>query len=110
MAQKLYVGNLSYNVSEDAIRDLFAQFGEVLSVKLITDRDTGRPKGFGFIEMENAEEAISALNDKEVEGRPIKVNVARERPPRSGGGGGFNRRGGGGGGGGRRNFNSGNRW
>jgi RNA recognition motif-containing protein len=108
MAQKLYVGNLSYNVSEDAIRDLFAQFGEVLSVKLITDRDTGRPKGFGFVEMENAEEAISALNDKEVEGRPIKVNVARERPPRSGGGGGFNRRGGGGGG--RRNFNSGNRW
>jgi RNA recognition motif-containing protein len=108
MAQKLYVGNLSYNVSEDAIRDLFAQFGEVLSVKLITDRDTVRPKGFGFVEMENAEEAISALNDKEVEGRPIKVNVARERPPRSGGGGGFNRRGGGGGG--RRNFNSGNRW
>ena len=114
MAKKLYVGNLSFSVTEDAIRDLFAQYGEVLSINLINDRDTGRFKGFGFIEMENAEEAIAALNDKELEGRPMKVNEARERPPRSGGGGGggnFNRRGGGGGGGrGGYRGGGGNRW
>ena len=87
MASKLYVGNLPFSSPEEAIRTLFSQFGEVLSVNLISDRDTGRPRGFGFVEMENAEAAIAGLNGKEFEGRPLKVNQAQERPPRQGGGG-----------------------
>jgi cold-inducible RNA-binding protein len=105
MAQKLYVGNLSFNATEEGIRTLFSQFGEVTSVALMTDRETGRARGFGFVEMENAEAAVAALNEKEFEGRALKVDIARERPPRSGGGGGFNR--GGGGGGGDGNFRGG---
>ncbi len=96
MAQKLYVGNLSFNASEEGVRQLFSQYGEVTSVSLMTDRETGRPRGFGFVEMENAEAAISALNEKEYEGRTLRVDIARERPPRSDRGG-FNRSGSGGG-------------
>ena len=98
MAQKLYVGNLPFTATEDEIRDLFAQHGEVQSVALITDRDTGRPRGFCFVEMENATAAISALDGKDFGGRNLKVNEARDRGDRDRGGGG---RGGGGGGGGR---------
>jgi len=99
MAKKIFVGNLPFKVTEEEIRSLFEQHGEVLSVALMSDRETGRPRGFGFVEMENAEEAVAALNGTEIEGRALKVDIARERPPRSGGGGGGYRNGGGGGGG-----------
>ncbi len=88
MAQKLYVGNLPFSATEDSLRDLFTEHGEVLSLNLITDRDTGRPRGFGFVEMENADAAIAALDGTEFEGRNLKVNVAKDRPDRGGGGGG----------------------
>ncbi len=91
MAQKLYVGNFPFSVTEDDLRNLFSEHGEVHSVTLITDRDTGRPRGFGFVEMENADAAVQALNGHQLEGRALNVDVARERS--SGGGG----RGGGGG-------------
>ncbi len=100
MAQKLYVGNLPFSATEDSLRKLFSEHGEVHSINLITDRDTGRPRGFGFVEMENAEAAIEALDGTEFDGRNIKVNVAKDRPDRGGGG----RGGGGGGGGGRRSW------
>jgi RNA recognition motif-containing protein len=90
MTKKIYVGNLPFSATEDDIHELFSQYGSVESVKLITDRDTGRPRGFGFVEMsEGASEAIAALNDKEFEGRNLKVNEARPREdrPRGGGGG-----------------------
>ena len=77
---KLYVGNLNYNMDEDALRDVFAPFGEIDSVKLIIDRDTGRSRGFGFVEMPNKNEALSAMNElsqKEVDGRALVVNEAR---------------------------------
>ncbi len=95
---KLYVGNLSFDTTEDSLRALFAQHGTVESAKLISDRDTGRPRGFGFVEMSNADasRAMQALNGKEFEGRALKVNEAQEAGGRSGGGG--NRSGGGGGG------------
>jgi RNA recognition motif-containing protein len=102
MAMKLYVGNLSYSVTSEGLEELFAQFGEVRSAQVIQDRDTGRSKGFGFVEMADdnaAREAINALHDKEHDGRPLTVNEARPREERGGGGGrGY---GGGGGGGGR---------
>jgi len=82
MAVQIYVGNLAYRMREDTLKELFGQFGEVTSVKIITDRMTGRSKGFGFIEMtekEEAEKAIQQLNGSEVEGRNIRVNVARPR-------------------------------
>ena len=85
----LYVGNLSYDVSEDELRDAFAEFGTVSSCKLIIDRETGRTKGFGFVEMDNnseADAAIKALNDTPLKGRPIKVNQARPRADRPSGG------------------------
>ncbi|HEV8017372.1 MAG TPA: RNA-binding protein [Steroidobacteraceae bacterium] len=84
---KLYVGNLSFDTTEESLRALFAQHGAVESAKLISDRDTGRPRGFGFVEMSNADasRAIQALNGKEFEGRALKVNEAREAS-RSGGG------------------------
>jgi cold-inducible RNA-binding protein len=99
---KLYVGNLSYNSGEEELRELFSQYGTVESVAVITDRDTGRSKGFAFVEFNNDQEAqaaISGLNGKEVSGRSLTVSPAR---PKSEGGG---NRGsyGGGGGGGRRN-------
>ncbi|MBN1631401.1 MAG: RNA-binding protein [Thermoleophilia bacterium] len=103
---KLYVGNLSYNTSEAAVRSIFEQHGEVVSVNLISDRATGRPKGFGFVEMatdEAAAAAKSALDGTELDGRTLKIDVAKEpapRAPRSGGyGGGGGGYGGGGGGG-----------
>jgi cold-inducible RNA-binding protein len=91
--KKLYVGNLSFNATEAELRDLFGQYGSVSTVSLVTDRETGQPRGFGFVEMENgAEAAISALDGKEVGGRTIKVNEARPREDRGGGGGGGGRR------------------
>ncbi len=112
---KLYVGNLSYDTSEASIRTAFEVHGEVTSVNLITDRDSGRPKGFGFVEMGSAEEAqkaIAALDGTQMDGRAIKVNEAKPQEPRAprsgggygGGGGGYggNRGGGYGGGGGNR--------
>jgi RNA recognition motif-containing protein len=87
---KLYVGNLAFSTTEQELRDLFGQHGSVESVSLITDRETGQPRGFGFVEMASgAEKAISALDGKEVGGRTLKVNVAK---PREGGGGGGGRR------------------
>jgi cold-inducible RNA-binding protein len=103
MGKKLYVGNLPFSATESAISDLFSQIGGVDSVRLITDRDSGRSKGFGFVEMasdEDAEKAISELNGKEFEGRALTVNEARPQEPRTGGGGGGGFRGGRGGGGG----------
>jgi RNA recognition motif-containing protein len=102
---KIYVGNLPFSATESELRDLFAQHGTVESVALPTDRDTGRPRGFGFVEMPQAEaaKAIEALNGFSMGGRQLRVNEAQDRPrtggrPGGGGGGGF--RGGGGGGGG----------
>lgn len=87
MPKSIYVGNIAFSTSEDDIRNLFAQFGDVNSVKFINDRETGRFRGFGFVEMDDnsAREAIQALNGKEVGGRALKVNEAQEResrPPR----------------------------
>ena len=101
MAKKLYVGNLSYNVDSSELEQMFSPHGQVLSAQIINDRDTGRSKGFGFVEMANdneAEAAITALNGQQHNGRALTVNEARPREERGGGGGGF----GGGGGGGRR--------
>jgi cold-inducible RNA-binding protein len=97
MAKKIYVGNLSFQTSENDLNDLFAQFGEVESVKIITDRDTGRSKGFGFVEMaeDNAEKAISQLNGKELNGRALTVNEAKPMVKRDFGGGGRQKSGGG---------------
>ncbi|HXT22731.1 MAG TPA: RNA-binding protein [Thermoanaerobaculia bacterium] len=90
--KKLYVGNLAFSATEKEIRDLFGQYGAVSSVSLISDRETGQPRGFGFVEMEDgADEAIRALDGKEVGGRTIKVNEARPREDRGGGGGGGGR-------------------
>jgi cold-inducible RNA-binding protein len=98
---KLYVGNLSFNTSEAQLRDLFAAHGDVASASLVMDRETGRPRGFGFVEMPNddqAKAAMTALGGKNVDGRDLTVNEAK---PREGGGGGRGGpRGGGGGGGG----------
>src|SRR5262245_48060139 len=94
MSKKLYVGNLSYSTDETQVRELFAQAGEVTSVSLITDRDTGRPKGFGFVEMstdEQANEAIRRFNGFTVDNRALTVNEARPREERSGGFGGERR-------------------
>ena len=98
MPKKLYVGNLPFTATEEEVRTLFAQHGEVMSVALISDKMTGRPRGFGFVEMEGAEAAATALNGKDMNGRALIVNEARERE--AGGGGGNRRFGGGGNGGG----------
>ena len=107
MGNKLYVGNLSYEIQDRDLQQLFAQYGTVSSAKVVMDRDTGRSKGFGFVEMstdEEAEASISALNGHEVGGRALTVNEARPKEAggerRSGGGGGRGFGGGGGGGGG----------
>jgi len=105
METKLYVGNLSYSATEENLRDLFAQAGTVSSVTLIKDRDTGRSRGFAFVEMSSqveAENAISMFNGYSMDNRQLTVNIARPREERGGGGGGGGfggRRGGGGGGG-----------
>jgi RNA recognition motif-containing protein len=101
VSKKLYVGNLSFNSTEEEIKAAFGQFGEVTSVTIIKDRDTGRSRGFGFVEMENADAAIAQLNGKDFGGRTLTVNEAREREDRKHGGGGGGGRGGFGGGGGR---------
>jgi RNA recognition motif-containing protein len=98
----IYVGNLSYDATEDDLREAFSQHGEVTSVNVIMDRETGRSRGFGFVEMPNADEArraMEALNMKEIAGRAINVNEARPKTDRGhgGGGGGGGHRGGGGG-------------
>jgi cold-inducible RNA-binding protein len=105
MGKKLYVGNLSYSVDSSELEGLFGAHGQVVSAQIINDRDTGRSKGFGFVEMANdaeAEAAIAALNGHEHSGRALTVNEARPREERGGGGGGGGGYGGGGGGGGRR--------
>jgi hypothetical protein len=101
----IYVGNLPFSATEDEIRGLFEKHGAVESVKLINDRETGRPRGFGFVEMSgsDAQAAIAQMNGFDMGGRQLRVNEAQERPargPRPGGGGGGYGRGGGGGGGG----------
>ena len=107
MGKKLYVGNLAYRVSSSDLEQMFSQYGSVESAEVISDRDTGRSKGFGFVEMSSDSEAraaIDALHDQEHDGRRLTVNEARPREPRAGGGGGGGggwRGGGGGGGGGR---------
>lgn len=119
MSMKLYVGNLSFNTSTQELEQIFGEIGTVESTNIIEDRDTGRSRGFGFVEMSSKEEgqnAIEQLNGKEVDGRELTVNEAKPRENRSGGGGGRggyggggggNRRGGGGGGGG---YGGGSRW
>jgi cold-inducible RNA-binding protein len=104
--KNIFVGNLDFNVSEDELRNLFGTYGQVDRVTILTDRDTGRSRGFGFVEMTNAEDgekAIAALNGTQLAGRTLNVNEARPKAERAGGGGGRDR-GGRGGGGGR------NRW
>ena len=96
---KLFVGNLSFNTTENSLQDTFAAHGTVREVALMMDRETGRPRGFGFVTMdtqEEAEAAINALNGQDVDGRALTVNVAKPREERSGGGGGGGRRDGGG--------------
>ena len=108
--KNIFVGNLDFNTSEDELRQLFEVYGQVDRVAIMTDRDTGRSRGFGFVEMSSAEDgekAIAALNGSQVGGRTLNVNEARPKPERTGGGGGGGGRGrerSGGGGGGR------NRW
>jgi cold-inducible RNA-binding protein len=103
VGKKLYVGNLTYQVSDSDLEQLFSQYGTVQSAQVIQDRDTGRSKGFGFVEMDTeaeAQAAIEALHDQEHNGRRLTVNEAKPREPRSGGGGYGGGRGGGYGGGG----------
>ncbi len=110
MSNKLFVGNLSFNTTETQLRDAFSAHGVVAEVNLMMDRETGRPRGFGFVTMNSAAEAQSAiegLNGKSVDGRDLTVNVAKpreERPAGGGGGGGRREYGGGGGGGGRNRY------
>ena len=87
---KLYVGNLPFSATEDTVRALFAAYGNVEKVALINDRETGRPRGFGFVEMSSgdAQNAMQSLNGKDFGGRPLKVNEAQEKPRGGGGGGG----------------------
>ncbi|MBP7845089.1 MAG: RNA-binding protein [Proteobacteria bacterium] len=106
MGKKLFVGNLPFSATEQSLKDAFSQCGTVESSKIITDRDTGRSKGFGFVEMSSdaeATEAISKLNGSEIDGRALSVSEAKPQAPRDGGGRGF----GGGGGGGRGGFGGG---
>ena len=103
MSRKIYVGNLPWSTTSQDLEAMFAPHGAVRSAEVISDRETGRSRGFGFVEMETDEglqAAISALNGQEINGRPLTVNEARERTPRPGGGGGGGRGYGGGGGGG----------
>lgn len=89
--KNLFVGNLPFSSTEEALRNLFAQFGEVEQVKIMTDRETGKPRGFAFVEMvhdEDAQKAVGALQGKEFEGRVLTVNEARPKPDRGGGPGG----------------------
>ena len=97
MATNIYVGNLPWTTTNDELADMFAPFGQVTKAQIITDRDTGRSRGFGFVEMateQEAQAAIDAMNTSDLNGRPLTVNIAK---PREGGGGGGGRSGGGGG-------------
>ena len=111
--KNIFVGNLSFGTTEDVVRSMFEAYGAVDRVSIVTDRDTGQPRGFGFVEMSNNTEgdrAISELNGREVDGRALNINEARPKEDRGGGGGGGGyrgRSGGGGGGGGQRQNN---RW
>jgi RNA recognition motif-containing protein len=108
VAKKLYVGNLTYDTTEDNLVELFSEYGEVLSAQIIIDRETNRSKGFGFVEMaDGADEAANALNGQDFRGRNLTVNEARPREDRRGGGGGGGRGGYGGGGGGRGSYGGG---
>jgi len=100
MSKRLYVGNLSWDTTDENLNQAFSQAGTVTSASIITDRDTGRARGFGFVEMsteEEAQAAISTIDGLELDGRNIRVSEARERTPRAGGGGGGHGGGGGGG-------------
>jgi len=113
METKLFVGNLSWDVSENALQEAFSQHGPVSEVKVVMDRDTGKPRGFAFVTMgtkEAAEAAIKAMNGYELQGRALTVNEARAREERPGGGGGGGRGGRGGGGGGRGGGGGGRRY
>ena len=102
MNNKLFVGNLSFNTTETQLREAFSAFGVVAEINLMMDRETGRPRGFGFITMSSeaeAQAAITGMSGKSVDGRDLTVNIARPREERSGGGGGGRREYGGGGGG-----------
>jgi RNA recognition motif-containing protein len=108
MGNRIYVGNLSFNTNQDSLRDAFSEFGEITDVHVVSDRETGQSRGFGFVTMgtsDSAAKAIEAMNGAMLDGRPLRVNEAEERQARGGGGGGGGRRGGGfnrgGGGGGR---------
>jgi RNA recognition motif-containing protein len=95
VANNLYVGNMAFSTTEETLRELFGQYGTVTKAQLVMDRETGRPRGFAFIEMsDGGDQAIAALNGSQVDGRPLTVNEAkpREERPRSGGGGGGGRR------------------
>lgn len=111
MGKKLYVGNLPFRVTDQDLSDIFAQAGQVASAKVIMDRESGRSKGFGFVEMSSDDEstkAIEQMNGADLDGRPLTVNEAKPMVPREGGFGGGDRGGRGGGGGGR--GDRGNRW
>src|SRR5438105_15587344 len=103
MDNRLFVGNLSFQTNADQVREVFAEFGAVEDVHLVTDRETGRSRGFAFVTMtspDDAQKAITEMNGQQLDGRPLRVNLAEERPRRSGppgGGGGFGGCGGGGG-------------
>jgi RNA recognition motif-containing protein len=110
MGKKLYVGNLTYGVTDSTLQQMFEAFGTVQSAQVIMDRETGRSKGFGFVEMgsdQEAQAAIAAMNGKEVDGRDLTVNEARPKEERGGGGGRGGYGGGGGGGGGRGGYGGG---
>lgn len=112
MSTKLFVGNLDFKVTENDLQDAFAAYGTVVEANVVTDRTTGRPRGFAFVTMgspEEAQKAIEAMNGKDLGGRALSVNIARPREERPGGGGGGRGYGGGGGGGGRGGYGGGRR-
>jgi cold-inducible RNA-binding protein len=103
--KNIFVGNLSFGATEDAVRSMFEQYGAVERVSIVTDRDSGQPRGFGFVEMSvnaEADRAIAELNGRELDGRALNINEARPKEDRGGGGGGYRGRSSGGGGGGGR--------
>lgn len=113
MGNRLYVGNLSFHSNQDSVRAAFAEFGEVSDVHVVSDRETGQSRGFGFVTMgtnEAAQNAIRTMNGALLDGRALKVNEAEERQSRGGGGGGGGFGGGGGGGGRGGRSGGGNRW
>ena len=113
MGNRLYVGNLPFSATTETLRQAFAASGDVTDVHVVTDRETGRSRGFGFVTMGNANEAanaIASMNGADMDGRALRVNEAEERKPRPGGGGGFGRGGGRTSSGGSRRGGRGDRW